>query len=145
MVGEKWMCKNLWVICGILGLTVTSFFKTKTKLSVWGGHVASLRGGHSGRRTPIRMASKCICSAFTGYVYKTDAAASCNSHIFPWHCHAEHFQKAKLPCSGSLLFLFLIAGDFSFGGLGRERGLLFFWNQMGKENRVVFSPTTGSL
>lgn len=32
---------------------------------------------------------------------------------------------------------------FFFGGAGGR--LLFFWNQIGKENRVDFSPTTGSL
>lgn len=40
----------------------------------------------------------------------------------------------------------LITGDFSSGG-GKGSGgrAAVFWNQIGKENRVDFSPTTESL
>lgn len=40
----------------------------------------------------------------------------------------------------------LITGDFSSGG-GKGGGgrAAVFWNQIGKENRVDFSPTTESL
>lgn len=119
-----------------------SLSNTNSTFSLRGWHGKS-EGRPGGRRAPIRMASKCVRSAFTGSVYKPDAAAYWNSHIFLWRCHAEHFQKGKLPGFGSLLFWFLITGGFFFRGW--EGGLLFFWNQKGKENRVDFSPTTESL
>lgn len=90
---QKLNKKNLWVICGILRLDNSSSF-LKPKFQCEGG------------LSPTRVAPKGICSAFSGYVYKTEAAASCNSPIFPFtlnfsrrgnHQVGDYFGGSWLP------------------------------------------------